>query len=133
MFFRRKQPKTVGSQGEDLATRYLKDKGYAILERNFANPKGYRLGEIDIIAQKDGTIVFVEVKTRHRQLSDREEIILPEAAITPDKMRKLSRIAEYYLKKTKQLHVPHRFDALAIVIDTTEKTAKIRHLESIFF
>ncbi len=133
MLFSRKQPKTVGSQGEDLAERYLRDKGYRILERNFANPKGYRLGEIDIIAKQGETIVFVEVKTRHRQIRDGDGIILPEAAITPDKMRKLSRIAEYYLRKTRQLSLPYRFDALALVIDTDRKTAKIRHLESIFF
>ncbi len=46
--------------GENAAAEFLKKKGYVILERNFR--KGY--GEIDIIAVKKGTLVFVEVKTR---------------------------------------------------------------------
>ena len=49
-----------GDKAEERAAKYLKDKGYKILKRNYLCP----LGEVDIIAKKDGAIVFVEVKQR---------------------------------------------------------------------
>ena len=52
--------KAKGAYGEDLACRELEKNGYVILERNYR----YRNGEIDIIAEKDGIIIFVEVKFR---------------------------------------------------------------------
>ena len=52
--------KLKGTYGEDLACKELEKNGYVILKRNFR----YRNGEIDIIAEKDGIIIFVEVKLR---------------------------------------------------------------------
>ncbi|MFA4829490.1 MAG: YraN family protein, partial [Thermodesulfovibrionales bacterium] len=52
--------KLLGSEGEDLAAAFLKGKGYKIISRNYKTP----IGEVDIIAEDKGTIVFVEVKTR---------------------------------------------------------------------
>lgn len=50
----------LGRYGEDLATDYLKDQGYDVLERNIR----YRFGEVDIIAKKENMLIVVEVKTR---------------------------------------------------------------------
>ncbi len=50
----------IGNNGEEAAANYLAARGYAVLERNFTR----RGGEIDLIAEKDGCTVFVEVKTR---------------------------------------------------------------------
>ncbi len=119
----------VGVMGEALGTRYLIDKGYAILATNYQNPLGRRLGELDIIAEKDGQIVFVEVKTRLVRGTD---MILPEQNITRDKLLKLEKIASHYLRQEKKERMPYRFDALAIILDREAKKAKIRHLESIF-
>ena len=59
LFFKRKTEKQItGSQGEKLATEYLKKNGYRILERNFRSGRN----EIDIVAADKGVIVFVEVK-----------------------------------------------------------------------
>lgn len=118
----------LGKEGEDLALRYLRDKGYLIIGRNYANSKGKRIGEIDIIASKDGSLVFVEVKTR---FSTDLENCLPEENIGPRKLYKLSRIAEQYLKSRK-LETSYRFDAISIVVNPETKESRLKHLEHIF-
>lgn len=63
---------TIGKKGETIAAEWLEQNGYAILARNWRN----RTGEIDIIAQEDGCIVFVEVKTLpHTNIEDLDIII----------------------------------------------------------
>lgn len=119
----------VGALGERLGCRYLEKKGYIIRATNYKNALGRRLGELDIIAEKNGQIVFVEVKTRLQRGAD---MALPEQNITRDKLLKLEKIASYYLRQEKMERMPYRFDALAIVVDREGKKAKIRHLESIF-
>ncbi len=117
----------VGSIGEKLGCRYLRDKGYRILETNYCNTTGKRLGEIDIVAKKDGRIIFVEVKTRTVGVG-----ALPEENIGRDKLRKLERIAACYLREKKVEDAPYAFDALSILYDPALGKADIRHLESIF-
>jgi len=94
-----------GVQSESLAARLLKQRGYTILETNYRTP----LGEIDIIARDRGTIVFVEVKAR-RSLGFGG----PKWAVTPKKQRKISMVALYYLKTTRQSQAKARFDVVAI-------------------
>jgi putative endonuclease len=94
-----------GKESESLAVRYLKKNGYKILEQNYRN----KLGEIDIIAKEKGTLVFVEVKARKTHVFGN-----PKWAVTPKKQRKISMVALYYLKATKQIHVKARFDVIAL-------------------
>jgi putative endonuclease len=94
-----------GKESESLAVRYLKKNGYKILEQNYRN----KLGEIDIIAKEKGTLVFVEVKARKTHVFGN-----PKWAVTPKKQRKISMVALYYLKATKQIHVKARFDVVAL-------------------
>jgi len=94
-----------GAQSESLAARLLKQRGYTILETNYRTP----LGEIDIIARDRDTIVFVEVKAR-RSLGFGG----PKWAVTPKKQRKISMVALYYLKTTRQSQAKARFDVVAI-------------------
>lgn len=96
---------TFGKAGEDLAARYLKKKGYKVLEQNYTCP----LGEIDIIARDNKTIVFVEVKTR-RSISYGSARL----AITPHKQRKISMTALYYLKFNRQMDQDARFDVITV-------------------
>ena len=115
--------KVLGSYGEFLARKYLKDLGYQILEENFRN----KLGEIDLIAQDGKTICFVEVKTR-RSLEQGE----PYEAVNSWKIRKLSQMAAVYLKyKFHSLEIPSRFDVISIV---TRKSgaADVRHIKDAF-
>ena len=120
----------AGSLGEELGCRYLSQKGYTILETNYCNASGRRLGEIDIVAQKGKELVFVEVKTR---LGSQQSTLLPEAKITPAKLHKLERIAAHYLREKHRESSAYHFDALAIIYDESQKKAFIRHLEHIFF
>lgn len=120
----------LGSLGEELGCRYLRDKGYTIVETNYCNASGRRIGEIDIVAEKGTELVFVEVKSR---LGTEEGSLVPEEAITRQKLRKLERIAECYVRERRCVEKSYHFDALAILYDMSTKKAFIRHLEHIFF
>lgn len=78
----------LGKLGEDFAAGLLSAEGYRIVERNFR----CRAGEIDIIAEKDGELSFVEVKTR-RTLA----FGYPAEAVTAEKRRHIRRAAAYYM------------------------------------
>ena len=113
--------KSLGSKGEDLAVRFLKRKGYRIIERNYKTP----IGEIDIIAQDGGTLVFIEVKTRtSASFGYRFE------AVDRKKRQKLKNLALLYLKK-KAREVPVRFDVLSI-FHTQETMNEIEHIMDAF-
>jgi putative endonuclease len=95
-----------GKTAENAAAKFLENKGYRILERNFKN----KFGEIDIIARQNGVICFVEVKARH---SIRQG--LPQEAVSAVKQRKISQVAVSYLKAKNLLDCPARFDVLALL------------------
>ncbi|HDH06133.1 MAG TPA: YraN family protein [Nitrospirae bacterium] len=97
----------LGQRGEGLAVEFLKKKGYKIIKQNYKT----RIGEIDIIADDGGTLVFVEVKTR-------ESIAygMPFEAVTRYKKRKIANVALLYLKKIKEVP-PCRFDVVSIYYD----------------
>lgn len=95
----------IGKTGESIAARYLRKKGYRILEQNYRT----RLGEIDIIARDRNTLVFVEVKARNSNHFGN-----PKSSITPQKQRKISMVALQYLKGTDQMRAKARFDVIAI-------------------
>ena len=99
------QRQAFGKAGEDLAVRYLKKRGYKVLERNYTCP----VGEIDIIARDKKTIVFVEVKTRRSMSYGSARL-----AITPHKQRKISMTALYYLKCNRQVDQDARFDVVTV-------------------
>ncbi len=94
--------KNKGDIAESSAASYLKDNGFTIIERNFYAKK---LGEIDIIASKDSTYHFIEVKS-----GDTFEAVYN---ITPAKLSKLYRSIQYYLK-LKNLDVAYCVDAIIV-------------------
>jgi putative endonuclease len=96
---------TLGKIGEDLAVAELTRRGYAILERRYRT----RHGEIDIVAEDGGTIVFVEVKARATR-----EFGTAAEAITPYKQRRLASMASEYLARQQVTDRPCRFDVVAI-------------------
>jgi len=79
----------LGEWGERLAAVYLRAKGYRVLARRW---RAGRLGEIDLIALRGGTLVFVEVRTRSSR-----RFGTPEESLTPAKCRRLECLAEAYL------------------------------------
>ncbi len=98
--------KELGLKGEDEAVRFLRKKGYRILERNFRS----RLGEIDIVARDGDTIVFVEVKTRST-----ESFGSPKDAIDARKIRRITRGSMDYLRRNfKEGDVNTRFDVVTV-------------------
>jgi putative endonuclease len=124
--------KNIGEIGEAIAAGYLKKNGYEILETNFQNTQGYRVGELDIVARekKSNEIVFAEVKTRHKGGRDSAN---PELAITRAKYQKLFRIIGRYLRQKKLEDAPHRLDAIAVELDTDSRKAKLKHLKYIYY
>lgn len=120
----------TGQQGEQIAADFLKNNGYDILEMNFKNNSGRRLGEIDIIAKdKNGELVFVEVKTREYQ---KYKNTLPEENITHDKLHKLSKIANAYLYQNNLKDADYRFDAISVWLDFETRLAKVKHIKNMF-
>ena len=101
------QGKEVGKKGEELALRFLKKKGYRILERNYI----CKMGEMDIIAKEKDTLVFVEVKTRTSMIFGP-----PQLAVNSTKQMQLSKVALYFLKEKELEDVKARFDVVAILL-----------------
>ena len=109
----------TGVWGEELATAYLREKGYVILERDWHS--GHR--DIDIIAQQDDTIVFVEVKTRSSR-----DFIDPVMAVNSQKQHNLLIAINHYLQYN-HVSSPYRFDVITIVGTPGCLTPEIEHIE----
>lgn len=112
----------IAIKGEELATKFLKDKGYKIIDRNFR--KGY--GEIDIIAVKDKTLVFVEVKTRTSA-----KFGTPLEQISYFKLKSLVKTAQFYKHLNPKLPDSLRIDAVGVILDGNNSLINIEHLENI--
>lgn len=118
MFSKIFNKKTLGKTGEDRAERFLKDRGYRILHRNYRCP----LGEIDIVARDGNTLVFVEVKTRSTS-----RFGTPVESVDERKRNRLRRLALYYIKNNFRTEPPVRFDIIGVSTD-----GKIEHLKGAF-
>ena len=115
--------KLLGRWGERRCERLLKGKGLKPLARNFAS----KTGEIDIImADTDGSIVFVEVKTRAGEdFTDTEDVV------TSSKMNKMIRTARYFLAAHNIENRPYRFDVVTIILPPKGQP-QIRHYKNAF-
>ena len=114
--------RAVGSLGEEIAARFLRAKGYKITGRNV---KTY-LGEIDIVAERRGTIIFIEVKTRRS-----DGFGPPYNLITRKKKKKLIQCTFSYfgLKGTKDK--PRQIDIISVELDNASGNVKqIEHFEN---
>lgn len=114
--------KRLGKIGEDLACEYLQNHQYKIVERNFQK----RYGELDIIAIKDKTLIFVEVKTRIGR-----KFGLPEESVTPRKLREVVQTAHYYKLLHPELPDRMQIDVIAIELETDETLKAFRHIENV--
>jgi putative endonuclease len=116
------QNQSKGKLGEDLASKFLKSKGYRIIDRNFKA----RYGEIDLIAIFNNILVFVEVKTRWGN-----EFGKPEEAITPWKIRSVVTTAQYYKSVKNNLPETMQIDVVAVQINESGKLVSINHFENV--
>ena len=105
-----------GQKNETIAVRYLKKKGYRIVERNYRN----RLGEIDIIAKDGPSIVFIEVKARRNSLFGS-----PKGAVTFRKQKTLSKVALSWLKRSRMDGARARFDVVAISYESGKRKVEL--------
>jgi len=112
--------KELGAKGEDIAIRYLKKRGYRIVERNYR----VKLGEIDIIAEQGDDLVFIEVKTR----SD-ATFGTPFESVTKQKQKQLSKVALEYIAKKKSHNRPARFDVVGIQFQEGSKSSRDADIE----
>lgn len=98
--------KEIGDRYEQKAVNLLKNNGYIILERNYR----LKIGEIDIIAQKDGVIVFVEVKYRKNS-----KFGYGIEAVDLRKIRKIFKVAQIYILREKKQDFKLRFDCISFL------------------
>jgi len=104
--------KKLGAKGESIAVSFLQNAGYRIVERNYR----VRLGEIDIIAEEGGDLVFIEVKTRTENLYGS-----PFESVTRQKQKQLSKVALEYMNKLGCHDRPARFDVVAVKLQGSSK------------
>ncbi|MBD3688991.1 YraN family protein [Nanchangia anserum] len=110
----------LGKLGEDLAARYLRRAGYAILCRNWR----VRYGEIDIVAAVEGVIVVVEVKTRRSTYAG-----VPAAAVTAAKARRLRQLAGAWMGQNSPRSRGLRIDVIALEA-TGPRSLRLEHIRS---
>lgn len=114
----------LGFFAEHYAADYLKSKGYAVVGHNYRKP----WGEIDVIAEKEGIIVFVEVKANKKDLPGFE----PELRVNSGKRHRMARIARTYLSDHNYgPEQPWQLDVVSVTFDKERGVAKIRHYKNI--
>jgi len=118
--------KKTGAAGEDAAAAFLLGAGYAVMERNWR----CRFGEIDIVAAKDGALVFVEV--RARSASTLGAFGAPLESITPKKQRTVRRCAEAYLQRLPSPPRGVRFDCIGVVLGADGRAVSVEHIDRAF-
>ena len=110
-----------GQHGEQRAAQFLRNLGSVIVERNYRYPRG----EIDLVAQNRGTIVFVEVRTHRSQ-----EFGNPLASVKKRKQRQIVMTALHYLSRFQLHDHAARFDLIGIVGEG--ETAQLPHIKAAF-
>jgi putative endonuclease len=112
---------SLGKQGEELAARYLEQRGCTIVARNHRTP----LGELDIIARDRRYLLFIEVKTRRSSAFG-----TPAEAVGPHKQRQVVRAAQWYLATVRYPDLQPRFDVIAVIVGSGEPV--ISHIQNAF-
>ena len=119
----------IGEIGENVAVKFLVRHDFTILDRNYTK----RWGEIDIIAERNNKIYFIEVKSVSHDLSaDKEETnsSRPEENMHPWKIRRLARTIQTYIL-SKNLEKEWQVDLLVVSLNIKDKTAKVRVVKNI--
>jgi len=120
----RQKAKIRGQIGEDAAKKHLPGRGYTILFTNFHS----KFGEIDIIAEKDRTIFFIEVKTR----TDDFKFGLPEEAMSLIKLRKMKKtIYEFFSRHPDYTNRTWKINLITVVLNSFEEATKIVHYKNV--
>ncbi len=127
----------IGKLGEDVACMFLVKRGFAIVEKNYTK----KWGEIDIIANKEGKIYFIEVKSvSYPFVSDKVHLSgdvdhkdksRPEDNLHPWKLKRLSRTIQTYLIHKRIGNTPWQFDVLIVYLDMKNRNARVRTIANV--
>lgn len=109
-------PHSLGRRGEAIAAAHLEAAGYRIVARNYRCP----VGEVDLVAEDAGCLVFVEVRTRRGDLWG-----TPEESVTPGKQARLARVAEHYLSEHEANDIDWRIDVVAVEVDGQGRVRRV--------
>ena len=114
----------LGKKGEDITVDFLKKHGFFIFKRNYHS----RFGEIDIVAEKDDLLLFVEVKTRFEDF-----LVSPEEAVDELKQRRIKHTAKDFVSKL-HLDYRYRFDVSAVTVRVEEGECKfsLKYIKNAF-
>ena len=126
---RKDDRKQLGNLGEALAESYLREHSYRIVHRNWR----CKIGEVDVVAEVEGVLVFVEVRTR--RLTD--HLGTAKESVDQRKQRKVRDIAQMYLQVFKKFDTRVRFDVMTVELSadstpTSMGTPVITHIEGAF-
>ncbi len=113
-----------GSFAESLAEKFLKDRRYKILDRNYRKP----WGEIDIITEKEGIVIFVEIKASDSPAPKGFE---PEKRVNRDKIKRIKRAAQTYIQQNNLDDRSWQIDIIAVELNKNKKMAEITHFKNI--
>jgi putative endonuclease len=119
--FNRKQK---GQAAEEAAVQYLSAVGYGILERNWR----CRSGEIDVIAEANGRLVFIEVRSRSKNLLQGT----PEESVTARKIQQVRSTAEFYLHMKHLENCSASFDVVSVILNGDLSVASLNHIRDAF-
>ncbi|MFQ6019425.1 MAG: YraN family protein [Dehalococcoidia bacterium] len=112
--------RSLGGFGERVAVAHLEAKGFRILDRNFRT----REGEIDIVAEKDGCVAFVEVRARRG-----ERMGSAADSITPRKRARLLALAQAYVQAHEGLSERQRIDVITVSLAPDGRVLSVEHIE----
>ena len=112
----------VGALGEMIAVDYLKKQGYLVHETNFR----CREGEIDIIAEKDNFLIFVEVRSRRSA-----SFGAPAESLTPTKMERLITLGQIYIESHQNLPPCSRIDVVTVELTPKGQVSRIELIENV--
>ncbi len=113
--------RSLGDFGERVARAHLEAKGYRLLATNFR----VREGEVDIVAERDGVVAFVEVKTRRG-----DAMGSAVEAVDARKAQRLLLAAEAFAQQHPALPPARRIDLIAIDLDAAGRVVSLQHIES---
>ena len=121
------EKRKTGDLGEGIAADYLENNGYKIVERNYRK----NWGEIDLIAQKENCLIFIEVKTRKKTAGRFLNGHFPEENVNWRKQQKIIRTAEtYLLEKNYPDKTAWQIDVIAVELDILKRRADLKHIKN---